>query len=127
MAAALAQPNAEVWLLYGDGAAGFSLMEFDTFARHGLGVIAVIGNDAGWTQIARDQVTILGDDVGTVLAPTDYHTVAEGLGGTGFLLDDPADVDGVLAEAKAVAASGRPVLINARIGRTEFRRGSMSM
>ncbi|HDH25325.1 MAG TPA: thiamine pyrophosphate-binding protein [Actinobacteria bacterium] len=127
LAAALAQPNAEVWLLYGDGAAGFSLMEFDTFARHGLGVIAVIGNDAGWTQIARDQVTILGDDVGTVLAPTDYHTVAEGLGGTGFLLDDPADVDGVLAEAKAVAASGRPVLINARIGRTEFRRGSMSM
>lgn len=127
MAAALAQPNAEVWLLYGDGAAGFSLMEFDTFARHGLGVIAVIGNDAGWTQIARDQVTILGDDVGTVLAPTDYHTVAEGLGGAGFLLDDPADVDGVLAEAKAVAASGRPVLINARIGRTEFRRGSMSM
>jgi len=127
MAAALAQPNSEVWLLYGDGAAGFSLMEFDTFARHGLGVIAVIGNDAGWTQISRDQVTILGDDVGTVLAPTDYHTVAEGLGGVGFLLDNPADVDGVLAEAKALAASGRPVLINARIGKTEFRKGSMSM
>ena len=31
--------------------AGFSLVEFDTFARHGLPVIAVIGNDAGWTQI----------------------------------------------------------------------------
>ncbi|NOY54977.1 MAG: thiamine pyrophosphate-binding protein [Actinobacteria bacterium] len=127
MAAALTHPGTEVWLMYGDGAAGFSLMEFDTFARHGLGVIAVIGNDAGWTQIARDQVTILGDDVGTVLSPSDYHLVAEALGGVGFLLDSPADIDGVLTEAKALAASGRAVLINARIGKTEFRKGSMSM
>ncbi len=126
-AAALARQGTEVWLLYGDGAAGFSLMEFDTFARHGIGVIAVIGNDAGWTQIARDQVTILGDDVGTVLAPSDYHKVAEAFGGVGLLLDDPDQIDGVLAEAKQAAATGRPVLINARIGVTDFRKGSMSM
>ncbi|MFZ0494015.1 MAG: thiamine pyrophosphate-binding protein [Acidimicrobiia bacterium] len=127
MAAAQAQPGTEVWLLYGDGAAGFSLVEFDTFARHGIPVIAVVGNDAGWTQIARDQVTILGDDVGTVLAATDYHRVAEGFGSVGLLLDDPDRIDDTLAEAKRVAAEGRPVLVNARIGRTEFRKGSMSM
>jgi acetolactate synthase-1/2/3 large subunit len=127
MAAAQASPGTEVWLLYGDGAAGFSLVEFDTFARHGIPVIAVVGNDAGWTQIARDQVTILGDDVGTVLAATDYHRVAEGFGGVGLLLDDPDRIDDTLAEAKRVAAEGRPVLVNARIGRTEFRKGSMSM
>ncbi|NIA25777.1 MAG: thiamine pyrophosphate-binding protein [Gammaproteobacteria bacterium] len=127
MAAALARPNAEVWLLYGDGAAGFSLIEFDTFARHGIPVIAVVGNDAGWTQIARDQVRLLNDDVATVLASTDYERVVRGLGGVGLLLDDPANIDVVLDEAKHVAAAGRPVLINARIGRTEFRKGSMSM
>lgn len=127
MVAKLARPDAEVWLLYGDGAAGFSLMELDTFTRHGLGVIAVVGNDAGWTQIARDQVTMLGSDIGTVLAPSRYDLVAEGLGAVGMLLDDPARIDEVLAEAKQVAAGGRAVLINARIGRGEFRKGSMSM
>jgi acetolactate synthase-1/2/3 large subunit len=127
MAASLTRPGAEVWLLYGDGAAGFSIVEFDTFARHGIPVIAVVGNDAGWTQIARDQVTILGDDIGTVLAATDYHRVAEGLGAAGLLLDDPNRIDEILTEAKRIAAEGRPVLVNARIGGTEFRKGSMSM
>ena len=45
--------------IYGDGSSAYSLNEFDTFARHGMGPIAVIGNDASWTQIARDQVTLL--------------------------------------------------------------------
>jgi acetolactate synthase-1/2/3 large subunit len=127
LAAALCYPEAEVWLIYGDGAAGFSLIELDTFARHGLGVIAVVGNDAGWTQIARDQVVFLKDDVGTVLSRTAYHTVAEGLGGAGFLVDDASQLDRVLAEAKTIAAQGRPVLINAHIGKTDFRKGSISM
>ena len=43
-----------------------------------------IGNDAGWTQIARDQVEILKDDVGTVLETTDYERAAEGLGARGL-------------------------------------------
>ncbi|MEZ4578428.1 MAG: thiamine pyrophosphate-dependent enzyme [Desulfobacterales bacterium] len=55
-------------------------MEQDTFVRHGLPIITVIGNDAGWTQIARDQTDILHDDVATVLKYSDYHKVAEALG-----------------------------------------------
>ncbi len=83
----LTHPEAEVWLIYGDGAAGFSLQEFDTFVRHRVPVIALVGNDAGWTQIARDQTTIFGDDVATVLRRTDYHLVAEGYGAKGFVVD----------------------------------------
>ncbi|HUF79244.1 MAG TPA: thiamine pyrophosphate-binding protein, partial [Thermoanaerobaculia bacterium] len=67
LGAKLCRPEAEVWLLYGDGSAGYSLAEVDTFVRHGVAVIAVVGNDAAWMQIARDQVEILGDAVGTVL------------------------------------------------------------
>ncbi len=70
---------------------------------------------------------MLGDDVGTVLRRTDYHRVAEGYGGKGFLLDDPAATTEVLAAAKREAAAGSPVLVNAMIGRTEFRKGSISM
>ncbi len=44
LGAKLSRPDAEVWLLYGDGAAGYSLQEFDTFVRHGVPVIAVVGN-----------------------------------------------------------------------------------
>lgn len=127
LGAKLCRPEADVWVIYGDGSAAYSLAEFDTFARHGIPVIAVVGNDAGWTQIAREQVEILKDDVGTVLARTDYHKVAEGYGGRGLLLSRPEEVRPVLEEAVRIARAGAPVLINARIDRTEFRKGSISM
>ena len=127
LGAKLCRPDADVWLLYGDGSAGYTIAELDTFVRHGLPVIAVVGNDASWAQIARDQIEILGDDVGTVLARTDYEKVAEGFGAKGLRLDDPARVDEVLAEAKRLAAQGHPVLVNAHIGKTDFRKGSISM
>lgn len=127
LGARLCRPEADVWILYGDGSAAYSLAEFDTFVRHGLPVIAVVGNDAGWTQIAREQIEILKDDVGTVLARTDYHKVAEGYGGRGLLLTRREDVPAVLAEAVRIARSGSPVLVNAHLDKTEFRKGSISM
>jgi acetolactate synthase-1/2/3 large subunit len=125
--AALARPASEVWLFYGDGSSAYSLAEFDTFVRHGLKVIAVVGTDGSWAQIARDQSAILGDPVGTVLRRTAYHTVAEGYGGVGLLLERPEDAPATLTKAKAIAAEGRPVLINAMIGATDFRKGSLSI
>jgi acetolactate synthase-1/2/3 large subunit len=127
LGAKLVRPSADVWVVYGDGSVGYSLAEADTFARHGLGVVALVGNDAGWTQIAREQVEVLKDDVGTVLAATDYDRAAEGLGARGLRLDDPRRVDAVLKEARDLACTGRPVYVNARIGRTDFRKGSISM
>jgi acetolactate synthase-1/2/3 large subunit len=121
------KPDSLVWLLYGDGAAGMSLMEMDTFARHGLPVIAVVGNDAGWTQITRDQTEILGDDVATILTYMDYHTVAEGCACHGIRVDREDQMDAALAEAVQVARSGKPVLVNAILGKSDFRKGSISM
>jgi thiamine pyrophosphate-dependent acetolactate synthase large subunit-like protein len=123
----LCRPDKQIWLVYGDGAAGYTLQEFDTFVRHGLPVIAVIGNDAGWTQIARDQIPLFDDDVATQLRYTDYHKVAEGFGGKGFLLDNAEDIDEVFNQAKDAARSGTPALVNALIGKTDFRKGSISM
>ena len=95
--------------------------------RHGVPVIAVVGNDAGWTQIAREQVKMLGDDVGTVLARTAYHEVARGFGAEGIEIRTDAEVEPALAEARARARAGRPVLVNVWLDRTEFREGSLSM
>lgn len=125
--AALAHPGSEVWLLWGDGASGYGLAEFDTFVRHGIPVIAVVGNDAGWTQIAREQVKMLKDDVGTVLARTAYHEVARAFGAEGLEVRRPEDVDGALARARELAAAGRPVLVNVWLEKTDFREGSLSM
>jgi acetolactate synthase-1/2/3 large subunit len=125
--AAAVRRGAEVWLLWGDGASAYSLAEMDTLARHGLPVIAVIGNDGSWAQIARDQVKLLGSDIGTVLVRNDYHLVAEGYGAKGLLLKRPEEIPAVLAEAKRLAAAGHPVVINAWIGKTAFREGSISI
>ncbi len=127
LASKIINPGSEVWLIYGDGAAGFSLQEFDTFVRHKTPVIALIGNDGGWSQIARDQVAILGDDVATVLERSDYHLVAEAYGGKGFLLERSEEIEKIFKDAKQAAAQGHPVVINAMIGKTDFRKGSISM
>jgi acetolactate synthase-1/2/3 large subunit len=127
LGASVVKPQAEVWLVWGDGASGYGLAEFDTFVRHGIPVIAVVGNDAGWTQIAREQVKMLGDDVGTVLARTAYHEVAKGFGAEGIEVRTAGEVEGALARARAIAASGRPVLVNVWLDRTDFREGSLSM
>lgn len=125
--AASVLPNSEIWLFYGDGSSAYSLAEFDTFVRCGFAPIAVIGTDASWQQIARDQVKILGDAVGTELRHTDYHLVAEGYGGKGILVTDPSQVDGALDEAKRLAAEGTPVCINVHLAGSDFREGSLSI
>lgn len=124
LGAAMVYPEAPVWIVFGDGAVGYSLTEFDTFVRHGVPVIAVVGNDASWSQIARAQVELLGDDVGTVLGPTRYDRVAAGFGALGLHVDDAQELPTVLAQARD---SGRPVLVDVRTGRSDFRKGSISM
>ena len=127
VASCAVRPEAEVWLIYGDGSSAYSLSEIDTCVRKGLAPIALIGTDASWQQIARDQIELLGDACGTELLRTAYHTVAEGYGGRGLLLDDPAKIDETLREAQAIAKQGKPVVVNVMIGKTDFRKGSISM
>jgi len=127
LGASLCYPDKEIFVLFGDGSVGYALAEFDTFVRHNIPVIAVVGNDAGWSQIAREQVKMLKDDVGTVLARSDYHQVAAALGGHGILLKESVRTVTSLQEARKVAADGVPVLVNAWLDKTDFREGSLSM
>jgi len=127
LGAQVARPQDEVWLIWGDGASGYGLVEFDTFVRHGIPVIAVVGNDASWAQIAREQVKMLNDDVGTVLARSDYHAVVQGFGAAGLVIRSVGEVEPVLQQAREIARSGKPVLVNVWLDRTDFREGSISM
>ncbi|XP_059016264.1 2-hydroxyacyl-CoA lyase 2 isoform X1 [Mustela lutreola] len=129
LGAKLCRPDAEVWCLFGDGAFGYSLIEFDTFVRHKIPVIALIGNDAGWTQISREQVPSLGSNVACGLAYTDYHKAAIGLGAQGLLLSREKEdqVVEVLHDAQKQCRDGHPVVVNILIGRTDFRDGSIAV
>jgi thiamine pyrophosphate-dependent acetolactate synthase large subunit-like protein len=84
LGAAQARPGRELWIVFGDGACGWAWRSSTASCARALPVIMVVGNDAGWTQIAREQVKMLKDDVATVLARTDYHRVAAGFGAAGL-------------------------------------------
>jgi len=127
LGAKLVYPDHDVWIVYGDGSAAYSLMEYDTFVRHNLPVISVIGNDACWGQIARDQVEILKSDCAMNLALSDYQDVAKAFGAEGVRVETLDAFKAAVVEAKQSSRNGRPYLINAIIGKTDFRKGSVSM
>ena len=127
MGAKLVFPEKDVWIIYGDGSAGYSLMEYDTFVRHNIPVISVIGNDACWSQIARDQVDFLKSDTAMNLAYSDYQMVSKAFGGEGIKVDTLETLKAAFEEAKATSRNGKPYVINAIIGKTDFRKGSISV
>ena len=120
-------PKKEVWVFYGDGASAYSLAEFDTLCRHKLPVIAIIGNDASWQQIAREQKQMLGSNIGTELTFNAYEKVVEGYGGKGYFVENHDTLDETLKRAKEDAKLGYPVLVNIKISKSDFRKGSISV
>jgi acetolactate synthase-1/2/3 large subunit len=110
LAAKLAHPDRQVVLLLGDGAFGFSAMEFDTLARHGVNVVGVMGNNGIWALEKHPMEFLYGYSVAAELRPeTRYDTVVEALGGFGALVERPADLKPALARA---FESGKPALVN---------------
>jgi acetolactate synthase-1/2/3 large subunit len=109
-AARLARPSAQVVLLLGDGAAGFSLMDVDTLVRHGLPVVIVCGNNGAWGLEKHPMRALYGYDVAADLQPgCRYDEVVRALGGAGELVTSPAGIGPALGRA---LASGVPYLVN---------------
>ena len=110
LAAKLAHPGRQVILLLGDGAFGFSGMEFDTLARHGVGVVGVMGNNGIWGLEKHPMEFLYGYSVAADLRPeTRYDEVVRALGGHGELVRTPAELRPALE--RALAATG-PALVN---------------
>jgi acetolactate synthase I/II/III large subunit len=110
IAARVARPAGQVVLLLGDGAAGFSLMDADTLVRHGLPVVIVCGNNAGWGLERHPMRAIYGYDVAADLQPgCRYDEVVRALGGAGELVTRAADIGPALRRA---FAAGVPYLVN---------------
>src|SRR5205085_12268350 len=109
-AARVARPGAQVVLLLGDGAAGFSLMDADTLVRHRLPVVIVCGNNAGWGLERHPMRALYGYDVAADLQPgCRYDDVVRALGGAGETVSEPGQVGPALDRA---LDSGVPYLVN---------------
>ncbi|MGY2875756.1 acetolactate synthase I/II/III large subunit [Marmoricola sp. URHA0025 HA25] len=110
IAARLVRPSAQVVLLYGDGAAGMSLMDVDTLVRHDLPVVMVCGNNSAWGLEKGPMQMLYGYDVAADLAPqTKYDEVVKALGGAGETVTDPAQIGPALDRA---FAANVPYLVN---------------
>lgn len=110
IAARLHRPSAQVVLLYGDGAAGMSLMDVDTLVRHNLPVVMVCGNNSAWGLEKGPMQMLYGYDVAADLAPqTRYDQVVTALGGAGETVTDPAQIGPAIDRA---FAANVPYLVN---------------
>jgi acetolactate synthase-1/2/3 large subunit len=110
IAARVARPGAQVVVLLGDGAAGFSLMDADSLVRHGLPVVMVVGNNGMWGLEKHPMQAIYGWDVACDLQPgCRYDDVVRALGGAGETVTDPEQIGPALDRA---FASGVPYLVN---------------
>jgi acetolactate synthase-1/2/3 large subunit len=110
LAAKLAHPERQVVLLLGDGAFGFSGMEFDTLVRHGVHVVGVIGNNGIWALEKHPMEFLYGYSVAAELRPeTRYDEMVGALGAHGELVRTPDELRPALE--RAFAAHG-PALVN---------------
>jgi acetolactate synthase-1/2/3 large subunit len=110
LAAKLARPQRQVVLLLGDGAFGFSGMEFDTLVRHGVHVVGVMGNNGIWALEKHPMEFLYGYSVAADLRPeTRYDEMVQALGAHGELVRTPDELRPALE--RAFAADG-PALVN---------------
>ena len=110
LAAKLARPDRQVVLLQGDGAFGFSGMEWDTLVRHNVPVVSVIGNNGIWGLEKHPMEALYGYSVVAELRPgTRYDEVVRALGGHGELVSAPAELRPALERA---FTSGLPSVVN---------------
>ncbi|CAL8105648.1 unnamed protein product [Calicophoron daubneyi] len=147
LGAKLCRPKATVWVIYGDGSVAYSISEWDSMVRHHAPVIGVVGNDACWSQIARDQVALFDSSVACNLNSTSYEIIGasysnlgqsvsesgDGLtswrGQGGFLVNQKNFVllPDIFQKAKELSTLGQPCMINCLIASSNFRDGSVSI
>ena len=109
-----ARPDKPVLLLVGDGAVGFTIIEFDTMARHQLPIVAVVMNNRSWAASQHFQELVSGKNrvIGTQLGEARYHDVAKALGCEGVHV---TELDKLGPAIRKAFESGRPTCINVEI------------
>ena len=113
--ASIACPEAKIFLVMGDGTAGFYLGETHTAVRTNANITAIIGNDYRWNAEVQIQIDTYGPDrvYGCDLdEKADYAAAAIGLGAQGQNVGPDDDLDAALRTASAFQG---PAVLNVLI------------
>jgi acetolactate synthase-1/2/3 large subunit len=125
--AKLANPDLPVNVIVGDGAFAMSCMEILTAVRNGLGIAYYVFHDGELSQIAQFQQLPYNRKTCTEIGEFDLEGVATATG-AGFVdLPDDAALASAIGQANALAAQGRPVIVDVNIDyskRTAFTAGA---
>ena len=113
LALQLAHPRRPVAVITGDGALGFYIAEMDTAVRHGLPIVVIVGNDAGWGLERELQSFAYGGvTVACELQSTPYDVIMKAFGGGGETVERIEQVGPAVQRA---FASGVPYCLNVKI------------
>ncbi len=126
--AKLAQPDREVFAIVGDGAFAMTCMELITATTHGLGIVCYVFHDGMLSQIAQAQQAPYRRQPCTTLGRIELRGVADAVGAGYQRIDGDQELAGGIAAARALAANGRPVIVDLAIDygrRTCFTAGTL--
>ncbi len=113
IAAGAARPDEPVFCYIGDGTFGLCGMEFDTAVRHGIPLICVVSNNAGWRDVSHEQDAWFGEgrQIASELGDSRYELIADAFGGHGEVVERLDDLRPAL---KRALDAGVPSIINVR-------------
>jgi acetolactate synthase-1/2/3 large subunit len=126
--ARLSQPQREVFSIVGDGAFMMTCMEILTATKEGLGIVYFVFHDGELSQIAQAQEIPYNRKPCAVLGSVNLEGVALATGAAYLRMADDAAIAGTVAEARRLAAEGRPVVVDVNIDyskRTAFTKGAV--
>lgn len=111
IAAGIAFPDRPVFAVVGDGGFAMQLGEFSTAVRYGISLKVLVLKNNMLNQIAWEQMMFLGNpQFACELQPIDFAIAAEAMGGIGYSVTRPEEVDDIIETAFSVEG---PVVIEA--------------
>lgn len=126
--AKLSCPEREVFSIVGDGAFMMTCMEILTATKEGLGIAYFVFHDGELSQIAQAQEIPYNRKPCSVLGSVNLEGVALATGAAYIRMENDAAIAGAISEARRIAATGRPVVVDVNIDyskRTAFTKGAV--
>ena len=113
LAAKLHHPDSHAVVISGDGAFLSGGLSIEAAFQENAPITVVIDNNGGLTTISQQQERLFanGSHVATDFRDIPFHTLFEGLGGYGELVEDPKEIAPAVRRA---IASGRTACVNVR-------------
>ncbi|GAA0614746.1 sulfoacetaldehyde acetyltransferase [Virgibacillus siamensis] len=129
LGAQLAEPDAPVFAIIGDGAWGMSLHEVSTAVEQNIPVVACVFNNRSWAAEKKNQVDYYDDRyVGSNISAPEFAEVAKSMGALGYTIEKPEEIGPAIKE---VLKARKPAVLNIYVDGTQlappFRKDALKM